>query len=106
VIYAPDADRPIHAGVSAASVNDITVAQALPITPRATYVSDQGYYDYAWWTALDAAQCRMVIRFKSNTPLALVEELPVPADSNILSERIGFCWPVRSRQLGLVPVRP
>ena len=62
----------------------------MPIEPGATYVFDLGYYDYAWWAELDAAQCRIVTRFKSNTPLSLVEELPVPTDSNILSDRIGF----------------
>jgi hypothetical protein len=90
VIYDADADRPIYAAVSAANVNDITVAQQMPIEAGATYVFDLGYYDYAWWARLDAAQCRIVTRFKSNTPLAVVEELPVPEDGNILSDRIGF----------------
>lgn len=90
VIYDPDADRPIYAVISAANVNDISVAQQMPIEPGATYVFDLGYYDVAWWAALDAAQCRIVTRFKSNTPLALVEELTVPAGDNILSDRIGF----------------
>ncbi len=31
VIYDPDADRPIYAAVNKASVNDITVAQTMPI---------------------------------------------------------------------------
>jgi hypothetical protein len=90
VIYDADADRPIYAAVSAAKVNDITVAQQMPIEPGATYVFDLGYYDYAWWAKLDAAQCRIVTRFKSNTPLDRVEELSVPLESNILSDRIGF----------------
>jgi IS4 transposase len=33
---------------------------------------------------------RIVPRFKSNTPLKLIEELPLPGDSNMLSDRIGF----------------
>ena len=90
VIYDADADRPIFAAVSAANANDISVAQQMPIEPGATYVFDLGYYDYAWWAKLDAAQCRIVTRFKSNTPLTLVEELPAPERSNILSDRIGF----------------
>lgn len=90
VIYDADADRPIYAAVSAANINDITVAQQMPVEPGATYVFDLGYYDYAWWAKLDAAQCRIVTRFKANTPLAVVEELPVPQGSNILSNRIGF----------------
>jgi hypothetical protein len=90
VIYDADADRAIYAAVSAANVNDITPAQQMPIEPGATYVFDLGYYDYAWWAKLDAAQCRIVTRFKSNTPLDIVEELPVPHGGSILSDRIGF----------------
>ena len=89
VIYDPAADRPIYAAITPARVNDITAAQAMPIEPGATYVFDLGYYDYAWWKKLDAAQCRIVTRLKSNTPLAVVEELPVPAATAILSDRIG-----------------
>jgi hypothetical protein len=90
VIYDADADRPIYAAVSAATVNDITVAQQMPIEPGATYVFDLGYYDYAWWSEFDAAGCRIVTRFKSNTPLDVVEELAVTEGGNILSDRIGF----------------
>ena len=89
VIYDADADQPIYAAITAARVNDITAAQAMPIEPGATYVFDLGYYDYAWWKKLDDAGCRIVSRLKSNTPLTTVEELPVPAEGNILSDRIG-----------------
>ena len=90
VIYDPDADRPIYAAVSAANVNDITLAQQMPIEPGATYVFDLGYYDYGWWTKLDDAGCRIVTRFKKNTPLRVLEELRVPKDGPVLSDRIGF----------------
>jgi hypothetical protein len=88
-IYDADADRPIYAAVTAAKVNDITVAQAMPIKPGATYVFDLGYYDYAWWAKLDQVGCRIVTRFKANTPLAVLEELRVEEDGSILSDRIG-----------------
>ena len=42
----------------------------MPIDAGATYVFDLGYYDYAWWARLDEAGCRIVTRFKKNTPLA------------------------------------
>jgi transposase len=90
VIYDADADRPIYAAVSAANVNDITAARQMPIEPGATYVFDLGYYDYAWWAQFDAAGCRIVTRFKSNTPLQVVKEFKVAPGSNILSDRIGF----------------
>ena len=97
VIYDADADRPIYAAISPAKVNDITMARQMPIEAGATYVFDLGYYDYAWWAELDAAQCRIVTRFKCNTPLTLLEELPLPAGDNILSDRIGFL-PARQAQ--------
>ncbi len=87
---AHDADRPIYAAITPARVNDITPAQAMPIEPGATYVFDLGYYDYAWWKKLDDASCRIVTRFKRNTPLAVIEELPVKQGGPILSDRIGF----------------
>ncbi len=90
VIYDPDADRPIYAAVTPARVNDITAAQTMPIEPGATYVFDLGYYDYRWWAKFDAAGCRIVTRFKANTPLQCVETRPVEKDSAILSDRIGF----------------
>ncbi len=90
VVYDPDADRPIYAALSKASLNDISIAQAMPIEPGATYVFDLGYYDYAWWAKLDSVGCRIVTRFKSNTPLTLVRELPVARAGTILSDRIGF----------------
>jgi hypothetical protein len=89
VIYDADAERPIYAAVTAANVNDITAAQAMPIEPGATYVFDLGYYDYRWWAALDAAGCRIVTRFKANTPLAGATDLPVAKGGPILSDRIG-----------------
>jgi IS4 transposase len=104
VIYDADADRPIYAAVTAANVNDITAAHQMPIDPGATYVFGLGYYDYLWWAALDAAGCRIVTRFKSNTPLDVVKELEVAAGSNILSDRIGFL-PVRQAKSRCNPMQ-
>ncbi len=90
VVYDADADRPIYAAITPARTNDITAAHDMPIEAGATYVFDLGYYDYAWWKKLDDAQCRIVTRFKKNTPLQMIETLPVAADGAILSDRIGF----------------
>jgi Transposase DDE domain/Domain of unknown function (DUF4372) len=90
VIYDPDADQPIYAAVSPARAHDVSLAHAMPIVPGATYAFDLGYYDYGWWAEMDAAGCRIVTRFKSNTPLELVAELPIPQGSAILSDRIGY----------------
>jgi IS4 transposase len=108
VIYDPQADRPVYFAVTPAKVNDITAAKAMAIEPGASYVYDLGYYDYAWWAKLDDAGCRFVTRLKKNTPLTVVHENRVPADGNILSDRIGHLPErlARSRRNPLqVPVR-
>lgn len=97
VIYDAEAERPVYAAVTAAKVNDITVAQTMPIEAGASYVFDLGYFDYAWWAGLDAAGCRIVTRLKKNTPLAITAELDPPSDSNILSDRIGLLPKRRSK---------
>lgn len=89
VLYDPDADQPLYCSVTAARINDITAAKAMPIEPGATYVFDLGYYDFSWWANLDAKGCRIVTRFKKNTPLTVVEERPLPVGSMVLSDRVG-----------------
>ena len=89
VVYDPDADRPLYAAFTCARVNDITAAKALPIEAGATYVFDLGYYDYGWWAKLDQARCRIVTRFKKNTPLVVLDEMPIERGSPVLSDRIG-----------------
>ncbi len=90
IIYDPDADQPVYLMVTAANVNDITAAKAMPIEAGATYVFDLGYYDYGWWAMLHHAGCRIVTRLKVNTPFEVVEDRPVPSQSSILSDRIGY----------------
>jgi Transposase DDE domain/Domain of unknown function (DUF4372) len=89
VIYDADAACPVYAAVTAANINDITAAKAMPIEEGVTYVFDLGYYDYGFWAKLDAAGCRIVTRLKANTKLSVAAENPVAPGSNILSDRIG-----------------
>jgi putative transposase len=77
VVYDPDADRPVHLEIAAATVNDVVVGRRQPIEPGAIYVFDKAYADYAWWRQLRDADCRFVTRLKSNVPLRIVEERPV-----------------------------
>jgi transposase len=93
VVYDAQAEVPTYAVVTAARVNDITAAQAMPIEAGATYVFDLAYYDFRWWAKLDAAGCRIVTRFKSHTPLSVLAELAVAPEGNILSDRIGLLPP-------------
>jgi len=90
IVYDPKADQPVYLAVTPANINDITAAKAMPIEAGATYVYDLGYYDYGWWAALDAKECRLVTRLKQNTPLRITETRPVPPGGAILCERIGY----------------
>jgi putative transposase len=69
VTYDPDADRPVCAEITAATVNDVVVGRRQPIEPGATYVFDKAYVDYAWWRRLHEAGCRLITRPKTNVPL-------------------------------------
>jgi hypothetical protein len=90
IVYDPDLACPVYHVVTEAKVNDIVPAKAMPIEPGITYVFDLGYYDYSWWAKLDAADCRIVTRFKSNTPLCGAKAMPLEPRSGVLSDRIGF----------------
>jgi len=90
IVYDADAICPVYMSVTAANVNDITAAKDMPIEAGATYVFDLGYYDYGWWAKLDKAGCRIVTRFKSNTPLQEIEERTVVEGGPVLSDRVGF----------------
>lgn len=89
LILDADADCPVYFAVTAAKVNDITAAKDMPIDPSGSYAFDLGYYNYRWWAELDAQGCRIVTRFKKNTPLIDPCDLPLPEDSTVLSDRIG-----------------
>lgn len=89
LILDADADCPVYFAVTAAKVNDITAAKDMPIDSSGNYVFDLGYYNYRWWAELDAQGCRIVTRFKNNTPLIDPCDLALPEGSTVLSDRIG-----------------
>ena len=88
VAYDPRAGVPTFFEITPARINDITVAKAMPIEAGATYVFDKGYYDFAFWAALDARGCRFVTRRKINTPLAVIATRP-PSDPAIQADVVG-----------------
>jgi hypothetical protein len=53
-------------------------------------VFDLGYYDFGFWAKLDAQGCRLVTRFKANTPLNEPREMPLEPGTTALSDRIGL----------------
>ena len=103
VVFDPDLGRPVYHALSAANVNDISAAKDMPIEAGATYVFDLGYYDFAWWARLDAQGCRLVTRFKKNTPLARARALPLDPRAGVVADRASLSpsWPGLTR-----PSRP
>lgn len=96
MMYEPDSQRPVCFAVTPSNVNDITMAQAMPIEAGTTYVFDKGYYHFAFWAKIDAAGSRFVTRLKRNSPVHVSSERPVSEASCIkrdatvtLSERLS-----------------
>jgi hypothetical protein len=85
-----DADRsiPANIAITPARINDVCMAETMPIEPGATYVFDLGYYDFSWWAQLVAQGCRFVTRLKTHTRPRLIEERAVAAGSCIRADRI------------------
>ncbi len=90
IVYDPDTRLPLNAEVTAGNINDITPAKALKIEAGACYVFDLAYYDFQWWSDLDAQGCRLVTRLKSHTHLRDPIIHSHSDDDDILSDTIGY----------------
>jgi len=77
IIYHPGLGRPVYHALTPAKVNDIAAAKDLSTDKDATDVFDLGYYDFAWGARRDAEGCRIVTRFKTNTPLVDARDMPI-----------------------------
>jgi len=71
--YDPDADRPVRAEITPATVNDVVVARRQPIEPQATYVFDKAYVDYACGIACTKPAAASSPAPKTNVPLRLIK---------------------------------
>jgi putative transposase len=81
VVYDANVEVPIWHSFSAANVNDVERALAVPLEEKALYVFDKGYNSYNWWHAIDEAKSRFVTRFKSNAGLKVQHENTIPSDA-------------------------
>lgn len=90
LLYDARADVPSWYDFSAANVNDIERAAAVPLEKGAVYVFDKGYSDYNWWHAIDQAGAQFVTRFKRNASVKVEQELhiPVAAAGTVLGDEI------------------
>jgi Transposase DDE domain/Domain of unknown function (DUF4372) len=88
VIYDPNAQMPVRFAVTAARINDIVAAKAMPIEAGVTYAFDLGFYDFGWWAEIDAKGAKFVTRLKKNTRTAVIETRATPADSAIVADLV------------------
>jgi IS4 transposase len=77
VVYDPIADHPRRIAVTPANVNDVTVGQAVPIEPGATYAMDKAYCRYSWWRQIHAAGAFFITRKKDNARYAVLRRRPL-----------------------------
>lgn len=64
---------PVWNAITAANVNDVTMAREVPLEQGGIYVFDKGYCDYRFWHNISQREALFVTRFKSNAALELVK---------------------------------
>lgn len=72
------------------NVNDVSVAQHLPLASDRNYVFDKGYCDYNWWFRIHQMGSTFVTRFKANAGVKVIESrsIPVADQGHILADEI------------------
>lgn len=93
VLYDAHNEVPAWHSLSAANVNDVERAAAVPLAAGALYVFDKGYNDYNWWNSIDAAGARFVTRFKRNASIDAVRQSDIPDDAQgivLADELVSF----------------
>lgn len=90
VLYDAQEEFPAWHSLSAANVNDVERAAAVPLEANALYVFDKGYNDYNWWKAIDEKGARFVTRFKRNASVKVEKKLDIPEDAEgtVLADEI------------------
>lgn len=73
VQYNHSEDHIEYVTVDNATLNDVTVAQKLPLSTNRIYVFDKGYCDYNWWEAIADKGSTFVTRLKKNAAYTIME---------------------------------
>jgi hypothetical protein len=87
-----DGYLPSFAVVTDGKTSDIRAARRLRFEPGTVVVMDRGYVDYDWFVQLAHQGVYFVTRLKDNAAFEVVENLKVPAASNILKDQIIFFY--------------
>lgn len=81
VLYDAQKNVPVWSEFSAANVNDVELAGAVPLQQGARYVFDKGYTSYNWWNHIDNEKALFVTRFKKNAGIKVQATLDIPAEA-------------------------
>lgn len=89
---------------SAANVNDVSMADSIPLMPGAQYVFDKGYCDYNWWHKIDCAGATFVTRFKRNAAMTVVGDNAIApsAQEQIIADQMVQFTHLSSRRGGAI----
>lgn len=89
---------------SAANVNDVSMADSIPLMPGAQYVFDKGYCDYNWWHKIDCAGATFVTRFKRNAAMTVVadNDIAPSAQEQIIADQMVQFTHLSSRRGGAI----
>ena len=85
-----DGYLPSFAVITNGKTSDIKAARRLRFERGTVVVMDRGYIDYEWFVQLTHQGVYFVTRLKDNASFDVVENLTVPANSNILKDQIIF----------------
>jgi hypothetical protein len=85
-----DGYLPSFAVITNGKTSDIKTARRLRFERGTVVVMDRGYIDYEWFVQLTHQGVYFVTRLKDNASFDVVEDLTVPANSNILKDQIIF----------------
>jgi hypothetical protein len=88
VLLDHDDYMPRYVLITEARRSDVKMAAAFPLNPGSIVVMDRGYNDYALFGKWTDQKIYFVTRLKENAAYEALEEGPVPADRNILSDQL------------------
>ena len=85
-----DGYLPSFAVITNGKTSDIKAARRFRFERGTVVVMDRGYIDYEWFVQLTHQGVYFVTRLKDNASFDVVQDLTVPANSNILKDQIIF----------------
>lgn len=96
---------PAFVTISEGKQHDVTCAKLLQLPKHSMIVCDRGYSDYDWFKTLTTQGIFYVTRQRGNATYDIVQEMPVPAQTGVLADRIIRYNSLRSRKKHLPDVR-